>query len=144
MFYNKGFCRDHKTVKKNIRHNLEYCSDSFLREKLEKSIHKLNTNTLYLMGTTAAAFGSIISILISADWAAIIAIPPTAVSIVECFSSYDKRECAKIRIDVIKNILKNREKKGVLYLNNFSNIKIQTTIDIDNYTENDSFLHSLV
>ena len=139
-------CRNHDMVKKHIRYNLEHRADEYLRGKLEKSYHKQNSNALYCVGTAAAAIGSLFSILVSADWAAVVAIPPTAVSIVECIAAYDRYKCAKIRIIVIKDILKGRHNRGVLYFDNYSNIKIQNTFMslYDRYNETDHLLTSEV
>ena len=140
-------CRDRNEVKKHMRYNLEHRSDNYLRGKREKSIHKLNTNRLYYIGSGAAALGGGITICATLGLGALMVAPPTAVSIVECAASYDRAECAKIRLQIISEILKKREKENKLYLDTYSNIEVQQAVPMqifvspqEEYTEEDFLL----
>jgi hypothetical protein len=123
-------CRDRKEVEKYIRHNLEHRSDTYLRGKRKKSEYKLKTNSLYCFGSGAAAIGGTITTFATGGLGGVISIPPTAVSVVECLASYNRTQCAKIRLQIISDILTKREKQNVLYLDTHSNIQIQEAIPL--------------
>ena len=141
-------CRDRKLVEKHTRYNMTHRADEYLRGKLEKGNHKKKANRLYCVGTGCAALGGAISIIATGGLAAIVSIPPTVVSAVECVAAHDRAECAKIKTEVISSILENRERRRVLYLDTYSNIKIQPTeVYTDfhgEYNENDALVVNMV